>query len=1004
MASSTSTHDIAITLTKHGDAANQVKSELLDAAKAGNVLAQSAGAADRAIEGFADAISGLKPGALKDLERSLGTIQAEAAAAGLPIARIGEQIKMVQGKISADAAAGTMWGRLKENIAGAASEIPGLSRGMAALANPLGAIATGAIAAGAAFAGFVRHGIAFNSTVQTAQIGIAAVMMQFDKTGQIATFAQAMSRSGEAIELLKMKAAESPATFEQLVSGLQSVSGAATQAGFSMQQQVSFITQMSQTLAGLGIRTEQITQESRAFLTGDITEDAAAARMLGIRREDIELAKQQGKLYEMLMSKTAAFSAAGKAGAETLNTAWTNVQDSLSQMAGAASRPIFDVLTMGAVGLSQTLAKLNVMLGITSPNIGSAGDSAAAAAPALEKVTVAIVNAETGMVELVKVQKELKTTEPVSEMEKLRKKTEETTEAMRGLQQAELERINAEAGLKLAELNRSEAREIREAKAAGASSEDIAVIKARYEKSRAEVSSGAEIKKSEASVQEARNAEAQERGNQAAEKDMVTEKDLALSQAQARTKETTGKAQAMGLANDDDVAISEFDRSLKAGTATPEQANAAADARKRKAAGQGPLGYKKTIGQLQRAKDGAVSLGIPGQAGSAFAMSQWIKEAQKSGDWSVVDANTKTEDQRYLVGRAKQGKTFNTTDPQDMGDIAADATIQQSTLTQADAALTNERQADAAAKDARQKYDAGAKPRENRMKAAETKTQAAEIQHKTVLTNVAARKETTQDEVVSAKEDQKKASTSEADDIRMRELDEKLKGDMPAADRETLWKQKEEIESRGVERKFGKDPARLKKEQEILAARRTNERATRDKELKKQELDVQEKDLENTAGNTALPPEMREKARQDLENLRAQRAATSTAEQVKQDARTVPEAKRIESVNEKKLTQNKQTSVVLKGVEDVAGDLRGKSGTTTAAAANEVLRMAADVQKDGATDEEVQSLLESLSALGDVIKGKDEKREGNLKKVVEMVERLQDAMADTKGAVKNNRR
>jgi len=80
-----------------------------------------------------------------------------------------------------------------------------------------------------------------------------------------------MKDSASAISLLKAKAMESPATFEQLVSAFQGISGAAAAAKIPLTQQVDLVVLMSQALAGLGIQSEQIMQESRALLTGNIT-------------------------------------------------------------------------------------------------------------------------------------------------------------------------------------------------------------------------------------------------------------------------------------------------------------------------------------------------------------------------------------------------------------------------------------------------------------------------------------------------------------------------------------------------------------------------------------------------------------------------------------------------------------------------------------------------------------------------------------------------------------
>ena len=214
--------------------------------------------------------------------------------------------------------------------------------------------------AGAALAGlgigkWITEGVQFNSTLEQAALGIAAVQKQANPA-KFRTFDDALNASASTIELLKKKAAESPATFEQLVSGLQGISGAATAANIPLRKQVDLVVMMSQALSGLGIRSEQILQESRALLTGNITEDAAAAKLLGITSQDIAKAKEGGQLFEFLSAKMSAFAEAGKRGQNTFATAASNLEDALTQLKGRVAEPIFSAL-------SAEILKINVALG-----------------------------------------------------------------------------------------------------------------------------------------------------------------------------------------------------------------------------------------------------------------------------------------------------------------------------------------------------------------------------------------------------------------------------------------------------------------------------------------------------------------------------------------------------------------------------------------------------------------------------------------------------------------
>jgi hypothetical protein len=228
----------------------------------------------------------------------------------------------------------------------------------------------------------VVEGLNFNATVESARLGVAAIFKQFDTTGS-KSFQDAMRESGEAIDLLKEKAKTSPATFEQLVGGFQGLAGSMSAAGLGIKQQVDLVVLMSQALSGLGIRSDQLLQESRALVTGNITEDAAAARILGITKAQVDSARESGQLFDFLTSKLDAFAEAGAVGAESYNTQISNLEDNLTQLKGVATEEFFTQIKDGLKGINaelgaekaeQMAAGLGAMLGNVLPLIGDVGE------------------------------------------------------------------------------------------------------------------------------------------------------------------------------------------------------------------------------------------------------------------------------------------------------------------------------------------------------------------------------------------------------------------------------------------------------------------------------------------------------------------------------------------------------------------------------------------------------------------------------------------------------
>lgn len=205
----------------------------------------------------------------------------------------------------------------------------------------------------------IEQGIRFNAALQDATLGIAAIQKQFNPE-KFKNFDDAIRSAGNAVELLREKAVKSPASFQQLVTAFQGLSGAATSAGISMKNQVDLVVLMSQALAGLGIRSEQILQESRALLTGNINENAMAARILGITKEDIDKAKEAGQLYEFLTGKLQAFAEAGERGARNFNTALSNLKDVIEQKLARATETLFKLLSDGFLKLTAWLDSANI--------------------------------------------------------------------------------------------------------------------------------------------------------------------------------------------------------------------------------------------------------------------------------------------------------------------------------------------------------------------------------------------------------------------------------------------------------------------------------------------------------------------------------------------------------------------------------------------------------------------------------------------------------------------
>lgn len=223
-----------------------------------------------------------------------------------------------------------------------------------------GRIVSAVAALPAAFQAAIDRGVAFNATVESATLGVAAILRQFQPE-QFGSVNAALGKSGEVIEQLKGKATETTASFQDLVQAFSANAGAATAAGVPISKQADLLVTLSNAVSGLGISTQQLTQETRALLTGEIDQNAQVARTLGITREQIEQAKAQGQVYEFLTGKLKAFGEAGALAGQTYAGAWSNLGDTIDQVLGSATEPVFEELRRDYLALAEELKKPEVV-------------------------------------------------------------------------------------------------------------------------------------------------------------------------------------------------------------------------------------------------------------------------------------------------------------------------------------------------------------------------------------------------------------------------------------------------------------------------------------------------------------------------------------------------------------------------------------------------------------------------------------------------------------------
>ena len=195
--------------------------------------------------------------------------------------------------------------------------------------------------------GAVDMGIAFNSQLESANISIAAMLHQFDRS-KWGNMEAGLKTSADLIKALRHEARTTVATFEDLVGASQVFMGPALSAGVRAEQVPALASMLSRAVSTLMgpqfANPYQLAQEGRALLTGDIGPQAMVARQLGITRADIQTARQSGRLMEFLTEKLGAFNQAAAFSAQSLGGLKSNLQDALNDVFGDAMEPAFNRL------------------------------------------------------------------------------------------------------------------------------------------------------------------------------------------------------------------------------------------------------------------------------------------------------------------------------------------------------------------------------------------------------------------------------------------------------------------------------------------------------------------------------------------------------------------------------------------------------------------------------------------------------------------------------------
>lgn len=230
------------------------------------------------------------------------------------------------------------FGELIATVAIAGGTLAGLGAGALALAGPLALIG--------------RSGIEANKQLEQTRIGIASVIASVGELKRsdgvqlkgIDALNAALPLADKQLQLLRVDALQTALTFQQLAPAFLQAIGPGLAAGLDLDQIRRTVVSVSQLIVPLTGDASQLAQELRAIFSGDINQDAQVARTLGITRAQVEQAKEQGRLADLLNEKLKVAAATGQLMATTFEAATSNLAEAGTVLSQTVTKGFFDDL------------------------------------------------------------------------------------------------------------------------------------------------------------------------------------------------------------------------------------------------------------------------------------------------------------------------------------------------------------------------------------------------------------------------------------------------------------------------------------------------------------------------------------------------------------------------------------------------------------------------------------------------------------------------------------
>jgi hypothetical protein len=251
---------------------------------------------------------------------------------------------------------------LRSGLKGAAQQLSTFQRQTVASFQGVSA-AFAAFGGGAAFTGLITRGIEFNKNMADSEVAIGNVLRQFQGLNQEAAKAEAAKAMQQIVDLEPLVAG----SLGDLTGGFMATIASAQAMGISVEDNITLVGLFANALANAKIPAEQLAQEMRSILTGNIGADSTLAKVLNITNEDVKNAKEAGELVDFLKNKIGLLGQAG----DSAEVTFSSLNSAIDKALGAATKALFEQSVTGAKSLTEVINENQQAFADLGAGIGS---------------------------------------------------------------------------------------------------------------------------------------------------------------------------------------------------------------------------------------------------------------------------------------------------------------------------------------------------------------------------------------------------------------------------------------------------------------------------------------------------------------------------------------------------------------------------------------------------------------------------------------------------------